>query len=100
MGNKIIACILCLFINWIVSFLLYEPVMEVFEISTDGFMNLNGLITATVIWMLIAITILMISYYAKEPLGYLYRTVRTVQLVFLLLPIILLFVFLFAVSLK
>src|SRR5690606_38798027 len=100
MGNKIIACILCFFINWIVRFLLYEPVMEVLEISTDGFMSLNGLITATVIWMLLALAILMISYYAKEPLGYLYHTVRTVQLVVLLLPIILLFVFLFAVSLK
>ena len=100
MGNKIIACILCFFINWIGSFLLYNPVMKLFDISTDGFMNLNGLITATVIWMLIAIVMLVISYYAKEALGSVYSTVRTVQLVFLLLPIILLFVFLFAVSLK
>ncbi|MBD1427925.1 hypothetical protein [Sphingobacterium arenae] len=98
--RKILACILCFHINWIGSLLLYEPVMEVFDISTDGFMNMNGLITATVIWMVIAIIVLVVTSYTQELLGPLYRTVRTTQMVFLFLPIILLVLFFFVVSFK
>lgn len=98
--RKIIACILCFHINGIGNFLLYEPVMEVFDISTDGFMNMNGLVTAAVIWMGIAIIVLVVASYAKELLGSLYSTVRTTQKVFLFLPIILLIVFFFVVSFK
>jgi len=98
--RKILACILCFHINWIGSLLLYEPVMEVFDISRDGFMNMNGLITATVIWMVIAIIVLVVTSYTQELLGPLYRTVRTTQMVFLFLPIILLVLFFFVVSFK
>jgi len=98
--RKIIACILCFYINWLGSFLLYEPVMEAFDISTDGFMNMNGLVTAIVIWMLIAVSMLVISSYAKELLGPLYRTVRTTQKVLLFLPIILLILFFIVISFK
>lgn len=98
--RKIIACILCFHINGILSFLLYEPVMEVFDISTDGFMNMNGLVTAAVIWMAIAIIALVVTSYAKELLGDLHGTVRATQKVFLFLPIILLILFFFVASLK
>jgi len=98
--RKIIACILCFHINGILSFLLYEPVMEVFDISTDGFMNMNGFVTATVIWMVIALIVLVVTSYAKELLGSLYGTVRTTQKVFLFLPVILLIVFFVAASFK
>lgn len=98
--RKIIACILCFHINWLGSFLLYEAVMEGFDISTDGFMNMNGLVTATVIWMGVAIILLVISSYTKELLGSLYNTIRITQLVFLFSPIILLIIFLFAMSFK
>lgn len=98
--HKIITVLVCFYINWLGSFLLYEPVMEAFDISTDGFMNMNGLVTATVTWMGIAAILLVISSYAKELLGSLYRTIRATQLVFLSIPIILLMVFLFVISLK
>ena len=98
--RKIIACILCFHINWIGSLLLYEPVMEVFDIDTDGFMNLNGLVTAVVIWMVIAIIVLVVTFYGKELLGSLYSTVRTTQKVFLFLPIIFLILFFLVVSFK
>lgn len=98
--HKILACILCFHINWIGSLLLYEPVMQIFDISTDGFMNMNGLVTAAVIWMVIAIIVLMVTSYAQELLGPLYRTVRTTQKIFLFLPIILLIVFFVAASFK
>jgi len=98
--RKIIACILCFHINGMVSFLLYEPVMKTFNISTDGFMNMNGLVTATVIWMVIAVILLVISSYAKELFDSLYNTIRTTQKVFLFLPIFLLIVFLFVASFK
>ena len=98
--RKIIAILICFYINWLGSFLLYDPVMEVFNIDTAGFMNLNGVLTATVIWMLIAIILLVTASFLKERLGAIYKTVRTTQKVFLLLPIILFIVFLFAASLK
>ncbi|MGV3761644.1 hypothetical protein [Parapedobacter sp.] len=98
--HKILACILCFHINGLGSLLLYEPVLAVFDISTDGFMNMNGLVTAAVIWMVIAVIVLVVTSYAKELLGSLYGTVRTTQKVFLFLPIILVMVFLFVVSFK
>lgn len=98
--HKIITVLVCFYINWLGSFLLYEAVMEGFDIDTDGFMNMNGLVIATVTWMGIAAILLVISSYAKELLGSLYRTIRATQLVFLSIPIILLMVFLFVISLK
>lgn len=98
--RKIITCILCFHINGIGSFLLYEPVMEAFDISTDGFMNMNGLVTVVVIWMLIAIIVLVVSSYAKELLGPLYSPIRITQKVFLFLPVFLLIIFLIVVSFK
>lgn len=98
--HKIITILVCFHINWLGSFLLYEAVMEGFDIDTDGFMNMNGLVIATVTWMGIAAILLVISSYAKELLGSLYRTIRATQLVFLSIPIILLMVFLFVISLK
>ena len=98
--RKIIAILICFYINWLGSFLLYDPVMEVLNIDTAGFMNLNGVLTATVIWMLNAIILLVTASFLKERLGAIYKTVRTTQKVFLLLPIILFIVFLLAASLK
>ena len=98
--HKIITVLVCFYINWLGSFLLYEPVMEGFDISTDGFMNINGLVTTTVIWMGITAIMLVIISYMKELLGSLYRTIRATQVVFLSIPIILLMVFLFVISLK
>ena len=98
--RKILAGILCFHINWLGSLLLSEPVMDIFDIDTDGFMNMNGLVTAAVVWMVIAIIVLVITSYAKELLADLYRTVRITQKVFLILPIVVLVMFLFATSFK
>lgn len=98
--QKILVVILCFHINAIGSVILYEPVMDLFQISTNGFMNLNGLITFSIIWMILSIVILVISYYTKNRLGTLYNTIKRTQFVFLILPIFLLMLFLFAVSLK
>ena len=98
--QKILVVILCIHINAIGSVILYEPVMDLFQISTNGFMNLNGLITFAIIWMILSIVILIISYYTKNRLGTLYNTIKRTQFVFLILPIFLLMLFLFAVSLK
>ncbi|WP_460764628.1 hypothetical protein [Niabella terrae] len=97
---KVAAAILSCHINLIGTALLYEPVMAFFEISTYGFMNFNGWVTATVIWIFIAVIVLIVSYYAKVQLGTLYRPVRVVQKLSLILPIIFFTLFLFLVSLK
>lgn len=98
--QKTLIVILCIHINAIGSLILYEPMMNLFQISTNGFMNLNGLITITIIWMILSIVILVISYYTKNRLGTLYDTIKRTQFVFFILPIFLLLLFLFAVSLK
>lgn len=98
--QKTLIVILCIHINAIGSLILYEPVMDLFQISTNGFINLNGLITFAIIWMIISIVILILSYYTKNRLATLYNTIIRTQFVFLVLPIFLLMLFLFAVSLK
>ena len=98
--QKILVVILFFHINAIGSLILYEPMMNLFQISTNGFMNLNGLITFSIIWMILSIVILVISYYTKNRLGTLYNTIKRTQFVFFILPILLLLLFLFAVSLK
>lgn len=98
--QKTLIVILCIHINAIGSVILYEPVMDLFQISTNGFINLNGLITFAIIWMIITIVILILSYYTKNRLATLYNTIIRTQFVFLVLPIFLLMLFLFAVSLK
>lgn len=98
--QKILVVILFIHINAIGSVILYEPVMDLFQISTNGFMNLNGLITLAIIWMILSIVILIVSYYTKNRLGTLYNTIKRTQIVFLILPTFLLMLFLFAVSLK
>ena len=98
--HRILTILVCFHINWLGSFLLYEAVMVGFDISTDGFMNMNGLFTAAVTWMGIAVILLIISSYIKELLDPLYRTIRVTQLVFLFMPIILLMIFLFVVGFK
>jgi len=98
--QKILVVILFFHINAIGSLILYEPMMNLFQISTNGFMNLNGLITFSIIWMILSIVILVISYYTKNRLGTLYNTIKRTQFVFFILPIFLLLLFLFAVSLK
>lgn len=98
--QKILVVILFFHINAIGSLILYEPMMNLFQISTNGFMNLNGLITFSIIWMILSIVILVISYYTKNRLGTLYNTIKRTQFVFFILLIFLLLLFLFAVSLK
>ena len=98
--QKTLIVILCIHINAIGSVILYEPVMDLFQISTNGFINLNGLITFAIIWMILSIVILILSYYTKNRLATLYNTIIRTQFVFLVLPIFLLMLFLFAVSLK
>ncbi len=98
--QKILVVILFFHINAIGSLILYEPMMNLFQISTNGFINLNGLITFAIIWMIISIVILILSYYTKNRLATLYNTIIRTQFVFLVLPIFLLMLFLFAVSLK
>lgn len=91
---------LCIHINVILSLLLYEPIMELFDINTHGFMNLSGVNTLAVIWLVIALIALILAKALKELLGGYYNTVRTSQIVFLCLPFLIILLFLFIVGLK
>src|SRR5690606_10930922 len=98
--QKTLIVILCIHINAIGSVILYEPVMDLFQISTNGFINLNGLITFAIIWMILSIVILILSYYTNTRLATLYNTIIRKQFVFLVLLIFLLMLFYCAVSIK
>lgn len=98
--KKIIAIVICLFINIIISRLLYELIMELFKISTDGFMNLNGIYTIAVIWVVITATLFVIAKTIKERLGTYYKTIRITQIILFVLPFLIVLLFMVAVNFK
>lgn len=97
---KVIVVGLCFHSNVIFSLLLYEPIMEVFDVSIDGFMNLNGILTLAIIWLVISAILFAIAEAVKEQLGSYYRMIRNTQIVFFVLPFLIALLFLFGVSLK
>lgn len=97
---KVIVVGLCFHINVIFSLLLYEPIMEVFDISIDGFMNLNGILTLAIIWLILASVVFAIAKAAKEQLGSYYKTIRNTQMALIMLPFLIVLLLLFAISLK
>ena len=97
---KVITVGVCFHINVIFSLLLYEPIMKVFNINTDGFMNLNGLFTLAIIWLLITVIVFAIAKAVKEKLGSYYKIIRITQMVLFVVPFLIVFLFLFGISLK
>ncbi len=84
----------------IVSALLYEPVMELFDIDTNGFMNLNGLATFAAIWSVTALLCCWLVTKAEPLFGMYYKPLRVAYLIFATLPLAIICVFLFIVALK
>lgn len=98
--QNVITIGLCFLINLIFSLLLYEPVMLLFDVNTDGFINLNGIFTLAIIWLVIAAIVFGIAKAIKEKLGSFYKTIRITQIVLFVLPFLILFLFLVMVNLK
>lgn len=97
---KVITVGVCFHINVIFSLLLYEPIMEIFDINTGGFINLNGLFTLAIIWLLITVIVFAIAKAVKEKLGSYYKIIRITQMVLFVVPFLIVFLFLFGISLK
>lgn len=97
---KVIVIGLCFHINLIFSLLLYEPIMQLLDIGTDGFMNLNGILTIAIIWLIIIGIGFATAMAVKEKLGFYYRTIRNTQIVLFILPFLIVFLFLVGISLK
>ena len=74
--------------------------MELFAISTNGFMNLNGLFTFACIWCVTAFAVFYLASFLREPLKGYYRTVRITQGLFILAPFVVLCGFLLIAGLK
>jgi len=97
---RIISVGLAFSLHIVLTSMLYEPVMELLDIDTSGFMNLNGLATFAVIWSAIAL-LLFWSITKAEPLfGIYHNPLRVAYLVFLALPFAIVFLFLFVSGLK
>src|SRR5690606_26949110 len=91
---------LSLLVDMLCTSLLYEPVIAAFDIDMDGFMNMNGIVTALVIWMAVCALALWVLAKTHTRWGRYYRTLRAAQIVFLLLPLLLVVVLLFLAGLK
>jgi len=96
-SNCIAILVLC---NMGLTTLLYQPILELFDINTSGFINLNGIFTACIIWSILCLLFWVIVGKAKEQLGRYYRTLRTSLMIFALLPLFLCFLFLFLAGLN
>ena len=79
---------------------LYEPVLERFDVNIDGFMNINGLLTFAAIWSAVCLLSLLIVVKVKTLWGVYYHTLRITQLTLLLMPLLIVFVLLFIAGLK
>ncbi len=89
-----------LLFNMGLTALLYGPVLELFDVNTSGFINLNGIFAAGIIWSTVCLITWVVVGQTKEQLGNYYRTLRISLMVFALLPLFAVFCFLFLASLK
>ncbi|MGS2760965.1 hypothetical protein [Sinomicrobium sp. M5D2P9] len=71
--------------NTILSLLLYELVLERFDIDTSGFINLNGVFTTGAIWSIMCLISLMLVGKIKARLGSYHKTLHVTLIIFVLL---------------
>lgn len=95
---KLITIGLCFYINLIFSSLLHESIMHIFNINTDGFMNLNGILTFSIVWLAIVAIVFIASKAIRKKLGFYYQTIRNTQIAFFVLPFLIVFLFLMVAS--
>ena len=94
----VLAVAIMLTINLLITMLLFEPVLEIFDVDRGGFMNFNDLFAAIAIWTAVCLLALVLIGKIKEQLGSYYKTLRMSLIVCGLLPVSLIgvfFVFLF-----
>ena len=80
--------------------LLYDPIIAGFDIHMDGFMNMNGLLTFLVIWVVVSALALALLVKSRTLWGSYYRTLCITQVVLLLLPLLFVVVVMFLLVLK
>ena len=96
--QHVLAVVIMLTINLLITMLLFEPVLEIFDVDRGGFMNFNDLFAAIAIWTAVCLLALVLIGKVKEQLGSYYKTLRVSLIVCGLLPVSLIgvfFVFLF-----
>lgn len=79
---------LCVHIAVLLSLALYNPVIQIFKIYTDGFLNFNGIMTFVVIWIVICILMLFLLIELKDPLTHYYKPLRTSLMVMISIPFV------------
>ena len=85
-------------INLLITMVLLEPVLAIFDIDRGGFMNFDSLFAAIAIWTAVCLLALVPIGKIREKLGSYYKSLRVSLIVCGLLPAALIgifFVFLF-----
>lgn len=85
-GLKLAIVLLMGIINLGLSSPLYFLLMEVFDVATGGFINLNGIFTAILSWLLVSLMACILAVIFKRKLKGYYKTVLGSQVACFLLP--------------
>lgn len=91
---RIFVVILCIHVNGILAYLFSAAAIDVFGISTAGFLNLNELALLAVCWMLAVLLVMAGAWVFRKRIAPYEKTVQRSQAVFLFLPLLLLMIFL------
>lgn len=73
-------------INLALSSPLYFLLIEVFDVATGGFINLNGIFVAILSWLLVSLAVCMLAVIFKRKLKGYYKTILGSQVAYFLLP--------------
>ena len=94
----VLAVCIMLTINLLITMVLFEPVLAIFDIDRGGFMNFDDFFAAIAIWTAVCLLVLVPIVKIRKQLGSYYKTLRVSFIVCGLLPAALIgifFVFLF-----
>lgn len=91
-AKKVLVACIVLCINYCLSVLLYWGIMELFDVDTSGFINLNSLLVAVAYWEIIALLGAVFSSVFKRTLQPYGMMIVNIQAVFFILPLFLLMI--------
>lgn len=91
-GTKTFIVFISFFINLCLSIPVYWAIMGIFDISTSGFLNFNGLFVAIGAWLIVALLGIISSVGLKKQLHPYQLTILRTQVVFFVFPFFLFFI--------
>ena len=89
----VLAVAIMLTINLLITMVLFEPVLDIFDVDRGGFMNFDDLFTAFAIWTAVCLLALALLGKIPDQLGRYYKPLRVSLIICGLLPAGLVFLF-------